>query len=255
MKTSLRSWHTWVSVLLAVPIVLVAATAILIAHDDGLGTKHMALGISDPQGATSEMGAAHDYELKSYAALSNGYQLYGTRFGLVVKAPAAPSIAVDVIGATEVRDIAEIDGAVFVAAKTGLWRLAAGGQWSLAARGDFWTVMASEGAIQAVSKGEGLVESRDGGLTFAPVPIAGETLAMFAQQNGAPPYTLQKLVMDIHTGKLFFGKHYEWIWIDLVGGVLVFLTISGLIMWRRSERRKTELERAPIARGLKGAIS
>ena len=131
------------------------------------------------------------------------------------------------------------------------------GAWTKIGQGDYWTVSGSGTVIRAVSKKEGLLESRDGGLTFAAAPGASEALSAFAGQNGAPPYTLNKLVMDIHTGKLFFGKEYEWIWIDLVGGVMVFLTISGLIMWRKAEKRKASLaaKNLPQARGLEAAAS
>jgi hypothetical protein len=256
MNASIRSWHTWVSIILAVPIVLVSATAILIAHDDGLGTKTIAIG--EPKivsGAPEVMD--HGYELRAYSELSSGHQLYGTKYGLIMRAPGKPAEAVEAIGSTDVRDIANVDGQIFVATIKGLWRMSPGGEWSKVAAGDFWTVSGSGTAIQAVSKKDGLLESRDGGQTFAAAPGASEALSAFAGQNGAPPYTLNKLVMDIHTGKLFFGKEYEWIWIDLVGGVMVFLTISGLIMWRRAERRKASMaaKSAPQARGLEAAAS
>lgn len=44
---------------------------------------------------------------------------------------------------------------------------------------------------------------------------------------------LSKIIMDIHTGKLFLGKQYEWIWIDLLGYACVGLGLTGLVMWMR----------------------
>jgi hypothetical protein len=239
MKTNLRSWHAWVSIVLCLPIVLVAATAILIAHDDGLGTKNVALG------SLSEANrgpAGHDYELKSYAELPGGELLYGTKYGLIAAAPGQTPAAVDAIGAAEVRGLSWVDGQVFAATKAGLWRRSAEGEWLRVAHGDFWSVSASASSIHAVSKEKGLLKSADGGATFAPVAIAAESLALFAQANGGAPFTLNKLIMDIHTGKLFFGQRYEWIWIDLVGLVMLFLTISGLVVWRRSQVRKVALQ-------------
>lgn len=252
MKANVRSWHTWLSVLLAVPIVLVSATAILIAHSDDLGTKKIE--VAPPGASMSDRG---DYELKSYLKTEAGTEFYGTKYGLAVKAPGAAPLLASELGATEVRDLATADGTAYAATKMGLWRLGTDDKWTKVAAGDFWTVSVSPGVVRAVAKDAGLVESRDAGLNFAPVPSASEALTIFAAQTGAPPYTLNKLVMDIHTGKLFFGKEYEWLWIDLLGGVMVFLTISGLIMWRRAEKRKAALasKSSLHASSLEGAVN
>lgn len=248
MSMNLRSWHAWVSVILCVPIVLVAATAILIAHDDGLGTKNVAVGALSPRSAAVHGAAGHDYELKSYAELDGGERRYGTKYGLIVAAPGAQPSAIENIGTTEVRGLTQIDGQVFAATKMGLWRRSSEGMWQRAASGDFWSVSAAGSTVQAVSKEHGLLQSMDGGVTFAPVAIASESLALFAQRAGGAPFTLNKLIMDIHTGKLFFGSRYEWIWIDLVGLVMLFLTISGLVVWRRSQARKATVQDEARAR-------
>ena len=64
--------------------------------------------------------------------------------------------------------------------------------------------------------------------------------------GAAPPYTLEKLVMDLHTGKFFFGKTREWIWIDLVGGAMVLLGVTGIVIWRRSEKAKAHQAEARL---------
>lgn len=252
MKANVRSWHTWLSVLLAVPIVLVSATAILIAHDDSLGTKKIV--VTETDGSTA---GQHGYELKSYFQAQDGTQYFGTKYGLAVKKPGAQPSATVELGHGEVRGIAGVDGSVYAATQKGLWRMDPDGAWTKVATGDFWSVSGSPGLVRAVVKDVGLVESTDGGLSFAAAPAASEVLTSFAVRNGPPPYTLNKLVMDIHTGKLFFGKEYEWIWIDLIGGVLVFLTVSGLIMWRRAERRKVEMASKSSLHGsqLEGAMT
>jgi uncharacterized iron-regulated membrane protein len=47
-------------------------------------------------------------------------------------------------------------------------------------------------------------------------------------------------MMDIHTGKLFFGKTGEWIWIDLLGFAMVALGITGFVMWLRRRRQQAQ---------------
>jgi uncharacterized iron-regulated membrane protein len=50
--------------------------------------------------------------------------------------------------------------------------------------------------------------------------------------------TLGKLMLDLHTGKAFFGKEAEWIWIDLLGGVWVFLGFTGIYLWWRTQTKR-----------------
>ena len=234
---SLRGWHAWISVLLVVPVIIVSATAILIAHDKDLGTKNVPLELP---GAAS-IGAA-EYELKSLQVLADGTTLFGTKYGLFEQRPGAVPTKVAVLGEAEVRGFQPVDGALLAASKEGLWRLEAG-QWSKLHGGDFFSVSSAAGTVYATGKTE-LYASTDGGRTFVQSPLADESFADYASINGAPPYTLNKLVMDLHTGKLFFGEHGEWIWIDAVGGVMLFLSISGLVIWRRSEKRKAAQARA-----------
>jgi hypothetical protein len=51
----------------------------------------------------------------------------------------------------------------------------------------------------------------------------------------------------LHTGKAFFGKESEWIWIDILGAILVFLGGTGLYLWWRSQTRRCEAGRNRIA--------
>ncbi|ODN72085.1 hypothetical protein A6302_00600 [Methylobrevis pamukkalensis] len=227
---TLRTWHAWLSIALALPIVIVSITAILIAHDKDLGTKNVAL-------TGPGEGAPAAFELKAFLETADGTRYYGTKYGLVAEGTGGVPMKVGAIGEEEVRDLAAADGTVFAAGKTGLWRAGRDGLWTQAMPGDVWSVSTSGAAIFAATK-EQLWRSDDGGATFRPSPLADEALSGYAAVHGAPAYTLNKLVMDLHTGKLFFGKDLEWIWIDAIGAVMLFLSLSGVVIWRRAERRK-----------------
>lgn len=228
---SLRGWHAWISVLLVVPVIIVSATAILIAHDKDLGTSRIAVEL--PGAAVA--GAAA-YELKSIQVLPDGTTLFGTKYGLFEAAPGTTPASIAALGDTEVRGFLMAGDAVLAASKSGLWRRDAA-EWQLLQSGDFFSLSAADGTIFAIGKSE-LYASTDSGRSFARSPLADQSFADYSGQHGAPPYTLNKLVMDLHTGKFFFGERGEWIWIDAVGGVMLFLSISGLVIWRRSEKRK-----------------
>jgi hypothetical protein len=87
-------------------------------------------------------------------------------------------------------------------------------------------------------KDTGMQISRDGGRTWSADPTFARLASVAGEQ--AEPYTMQKLVMDLHTGKFFFGKRAEWIWIDLLGITLVMLCLTGGLMWWRSQKRKSQ---------------
>jgi hypothetical protein len=63
--------------------------------------------------------------------------------------------------------------------------------------------------------------------------------------------TLGKLVTDLHTGKAFFGKEHEWIWIDILGAIWVFLGGTGLYLWWRSQTKRRDAARNRIAAEVK----
>jgi hypothetical protein len=231
---NLRSWHAWISIALALPIVIVSATAILIAHDKDLGTKSIAL-------AGPGEGAAAAFELKAFLEVADGTRYFGTKHGLVADAPDDAPVKVAALGEEEVRDLAASGEAVFAAGKGGLWSLRGDGTWTRAMAGDFWSVSVSGPVLFAATR-EQLWRSDDGGASFRPSSFADDALSDYAAVHGAPAYTLDKLVMDLHTGKLFFGKDLEWLWIDAVGAVMLFLSLSGVVIWRRAERRKAQAQ-------------
>jgi hypothetical protein len=57
-------------------------------------------------------------------------------------------------------------------------------------------------------------------------------------QEGKSGMKFNKLIMDLHTGKFFLGKEYEWLWIDIVGLALALLTLTGILIWWKKLRNK-----------------
>lgn len=84
-----------------------------------------------------------------------------------------------------------------------------------------WLFMAAEKELELRS----VAQAADGRLWLA------------AQGDVAKPYTIGKLVMDMHTGKAFFGKSGEWVWIDVLGFTLALLGLTGVWVWWQSRRR------------------
>lgn len=237
---NLRKIHTWASVLLIVPILIVGGTAILIAHHDALGTKSVLLPGGAEQVASEPL---LNYEVRAVATDADGARLYATKHGLMrSEAGAAP---VDAGLPHDLRDMDRLDsGRLLVAAKQGLFLQSATDGWNKLAEGDFRSLSREGGGFLATSD-EMVWQVSVNGIARPDKAFAAPLMAGM-DAGAAPPYTLEKLVMDLHTGKFFFGKTWEWIWIDLVGGAMVLLGVTGIVIWRRSEKAKARQAEARL---------
>jgi len=229
MKHSVRNWHTWASLALGVPLLLVGLTTFFIAHDKALGTRDIMVPVDwlgEPAGARAgapEIRASLQHAGAPWLGTTRG--VFRVEDGRARPLAGGPQ--------DEIRDLlAAADAAVLMAGKKGLWRYADGRAEQLAA-GDCWQLAGAGAGYVAACKDAGLLASADG-LHWEARPVAFAAQAAQAVQ-GVP---LQRVVMDIHTGKLFFGKQGEWIWIDLLGLCTVGLALTGLLMWMRARRAR-----------------
>lgn len=239
LKLKSRSWHTWVSVILALPILVVALTAIFLAHKKAIGTEEISVAAQWLPGYRGMAGKARPVEARAVLVTSAGVTYVGTPGGLYRLADGRLA-AVEELGTTQVRGLAEAAWGIVAAAKNGIW-LEREGQWKKAHKGDAWSATArTDGSVMVAIKDQGLLESRDGKHWQAEAQLSA-ALATLPADTAAEPITLGKLMMDLHTGKALLGKDAEWIWIDLVGLALSLLGLTGLWMWWRAEKRKAAL--------------
>lgn len=225
MKTTVRDWHIWASVALGIPLLLVGLTAVFLAHEDRLGTKHVAV----PAGWLPGYGTAlamERFEIRA-SALAGGERLLGTKSGVyrlagssAERLPGSPQ--------DEIRAIAPDGAALLLAGKKGLWRHQ-GATATAVHAADCWHVSAEAGRYAAACKDVGLLLSDDG-MRWTPANVA------FPDLGAAASVPLSKVLLDLHTGKLFLGKSGEWAWIDALGIALVLLSLTGLVMWMRNRR-------------------
>jgi hypothetical protein len=244
MKTRFdsRKWHIWVSIALSIPILIVSVTAVFIAHEHELGLKDIPVEVGWLPGYRSE-GVKEKYiEPRAALVSSAGDQYIGTNGGLYRVDDGRP-VPVGELAGLQVRAIAESSWGVAVATKGGLW-LQRDGRWQRVVDGDAWTVTSrTDGSMIAAFKDKGLIASSDGAL-WQRDAASMAAVEQMAEHVAVEQVTLGKLVMDLHTGKAFFGKAWEWFWIDLVGLAMTLLTLTGVFMWWRGERRKTALQHA-----------
>ena len=222
MKHNMRNWHTWGSVALGVPLLLVGLTTFFIAHEKALDTRQIVV----PLG-----GASEPDEIRASARIGNE-QWLGTKQG-VFRLDGDRASPVDGAPRDEIRDMVSAGSAVLLAGKKALWRYE-DGKAAQVYKADCWQVAANGDGYAAACKDAGLLASVDG-KQWQPRSVQFPAQTGTAAPAGTP---LSRIIMDLHTGKIFFGKQYEWIWIDLLGLACVGLGISGLTMWMRARRQR-----------------
>ncbi|MBW3517181.1 PepSY domain-containing protein [Shewanella sp. NKUCC01_JLK] len=216
----LRKWHIWLGVILLLPIAIVALTAVFIAHDKLLGLKQITLGIPVTEPA----------EIKTLLPLQADIWLAAGKFGIarqqLKEGMVSPSVME--LAGVDIRQLLAVQDNILAAGNQGIY-LRQGETWSQTLKADIHQLSADGLAILAVAKDNQLYRSEDY-QTWQKItlPIAVESLHGETQY-----YTASKLVMDLHTGKAIFGKAGEWIWIDVIGLAIFFLTFSGVILWWR----------------------
>lgn len=219
-----RLVHLWSGVLLALPMFIVGVTAIFIAHEKSLGIKDMPIG-------WLSMATEKELELRAVTQTADGRLWLGSQQGLFVQqADGQPLRQADF----EVRQLLGEGDSLWVASKMGLYQLQ-GDDFALRLQGDVHGISRlADGQMMASVKEMGAMHSRDGLSWNA---WAGNEALLAAQGEVVKPYTVGKLVMDMHTGKAFFGKAGEWVWIDVLGFTLALLGLTGVWVWWQSRRR------------------
>ncbi len=245
LKFNPRTWHNWISVILSVPILIVAVTAIFIAHDHDLDTKGIDVTryVSWLPGYGQAQMQAMKLEIRTSLVTSDGQRWLGGKGGLYQVVDDQARQVAD-IGTTEVRDLVAAPFGLVVAAKNGIWLKDTEG-WRKVMKGDAWNAnLGPDGSVAATLKGQGVLISRNG-RDWAPDAAASAALTAMPAETMAPkPITLHNLVMDLHTGRAFFGKEWEWIWIDLVGLTMAFLAGTGVYLWWRGQKRRRDMAAA-----------
>lgn len=241
-----RDWHNWISVILVVPMLLVGFTSFFLAHKKSLGLNDIDLTpyVAWLPGYGASGLRARQLELRSAITLHDGRRYIGTNWGLFEITPAGP-VVVEAMAGMQVRDLAPLGAGVLAATREGLW-LERDGRWQRVLEGDAWNVSAAmDGSVIAALKDRGLLISYDGVLWHSASSTA-ELMALQQLPADTLPYervTLGKLMIDMHTGKAFMGKDNDWVWIDLLALVWVFLGFTGLWLWWRTQTKRHDAAR------------
>lgn len=230
-----RTWHRWAGVVLALPVLVAACTAIATAHRKTLGSDEMIVAAWLPAYAGAGRAAGGDVRASLIAA--DGTVFLATQGGLFATR-AGRAAPIEALAGVPVRGLAPAPGgAVVAAARSGIW-LGRGDDWQRVVKGEAWSAAArADGSVVVALRDQGLLVSADG-RNWRPDPVGAAAFASLPPGAAAQPLTLARFLIDLHTGKALFGKDGEWLWIDAVAGSLLFLAGTGAYLWWRHRRQR-----------------
>lgn len=219
---SSRVLHNWVSVALVLPLFIVGMSTFFMSHEKSLGS--FVIAYTDAP-----------LELKDLLYTPDGRQLLATKNGVfqLFDDRVEP---VDALQNHEIRNLELLgDGRVLAAGKHGLWLGGAEGRWEKLHKADIHGIHVQSESWYLITKEQGVLISKDQGLSWENESSIAQSLTTMADKR---PLQLGKFMHDLHTGKALMGAHYEWIWADLLALVLVMLSLTGIYMWWKTQKRK-----------------
>lgn len=101
-----RNWHIWTSVVLALPILIVALSALFMAHKKALGTNEITVAANWLPGYRSASAKVGRDEVRSSLRTARGETLIGTLGGLY-RLDGEQLVGVAELAATQIRGLAE----------------------------------------------------------------------------------------------------------------------------------------------------
>lgn len=236
-----RAWHRWTSLVLVLPVLIVAVTAITMSHRKSLGTEELTVSANWLPGYRGALAQTGRNEPRASLTTTRGDTYIGTLNGLY-RLAGTQLVAVEALAGTQIRGLADAPWGRVAAAKGGIW-LEQNGNWQRVLKDDAWSAVSRpDGSVVVALRDKGLVSSNDG--RHWQVDARAAMALSSLPSDAAEPVTLARLIMDLHTGKALLGKDGEWVWIDLVGLSLALLALTGAYMWWRTQRRKVVLRGA-----------
>lgn len=238
-RKQLFNWHMWAGIIFTIPILLISITAILIAHEKGLGTKEIAINAGWLPGYESQNNITELLnDVKSIHYTENA-TYYGTKIGVVIENKSKKLSILKGTEGKEIRDFLWFDNALWIASNKGILLLK-NNQINHIKKGNIHGIDSHQSTLFATEGNQGFSISNDHGITWKSHQKISENisedklnefLSSVNKSKFIEKISLQKLILDIHTGKAFVGNNGMWIWIDLIALALLLITFAGIWLW------------------------
>ena len=222
---SARILHNWIGAVLVLPLFIIGMSTFFMSHEKAIG--QYVIGYSNEPA-----------ELRTLLKTADGRTFVATKAGAYEANENNILTPIKELN-SEIRVFKQLgDGRIFAAGKYGLWLSEADGSWVKYFDGDIHGVQIDIKHWYLTTKRQGVVMSSDQGLSWQTDP---QIEVLLNSIDGKRPVMLGDFMEDLHTGEALMGKKYDWIWADVLAFVLVFLALTGIYMWWKSQKRKLEI--------------
>lgn len=229
-KFNARKWHAWLSFAISLPILLVAISAILIAHSQTLGLRDIKV---DPSWLPGYTDTPVQREARSVLHADDALWI-GTQSGLFVK-NADGMHTIEQFSNQEIRALLKAHDRIFVLTAQGLFTQQ-NTEWQRISRGPVQAAFVDNDNVYALVRDKGLQIITDDN-RWGPASDTIAALAELPAANAPMQLPLARVIRDLHTGEALLGHDAEWIWNDIVGGTMAFLALTGVYLWWKGQRR------------------
>ncbi len=251
-KVNLRKWHNWVGIVLSFPTFIVGLTAMFITFQGSYKGKSFEpqINVSWLPGYSSipieKDLIRKSKEIRASLTTEDSTRYIGTGIGIFAIRNDS-IISFPKLFGYEVHCIQQTNSALWIGSKKGLYALTlSNGKLNHVFDKDIHHIEIKNDSSLTVSDNKALYQTLDYGKTWKKddkvynLVISEQQLTNFHTGKTIP---LHKMIMDLHTGKAFFGKSFEGIWIFLVGLSIFLLSLTGVWMWAKRKFRKRRKRR------------
>jgi len=226
-----RNWHKWPGIIFLLPSFIISVTAVLLATNGILHLDRVTLNLP----ALSKH--AGNFEMKTMIIAGN--RVYsGTKNGLYIYKNEAFT-AVDALSGYDIRVLVAKGDTLLAASKQGLWMINGTLATQILSQEVFGvSLLPGDKLLVSMGKNGFRIVDFDGIEEKEPEEIPPGFQKATLTLTGNQPYTLHKLVVDLHTGEALVGRTLKPWYIAFTGLQMLILTITGLWMLFKKKKRK-----------------
>ncbi|EIJ41276.1 hypothetical protein BegalDRAFT_0356 [Beggiatoa alba B18LD] len=236
-KFNARTWHAWLSFILAIPFLIVAVTAIFLYHGQALGFRDKMINVSWLPAYSDAPRNDPQSDIRIFLPVTDGAWI-GTAGGLVRQTSDNVQLLPQFAG-QEIRNLFQWTGKTVVLTQQGLW-LENNNEWKrISPRGFITSAFVAGEQLYLVLRGKPLQTTNDGGQTWVDVTQFKDTLAKLPPSEAkAGEISIARFIRDLHTGTAIVGHDAEWLWGDIIAAIFLFLIGTGIYLWWRGQLRR-----------------
>lgn len=227
-----RKWHKWPGIIFLLPSFIISVTAVLLALNGVLHLDRITLNLPTVSKHTGS------FEVKSM--MIAGERIYaGTKQGLYVY-ENENFTAISGMEGYDIRGLVPKGDSLLAASKQGLW-LIDGIKAHRILKQEVFGVseLTRDKLLVSLGKKGYMIVNYDGTEVNAREHIPESYHKSITSLETSHPYTLHKLVVDLHTGEALVGRALKPWYIALTGLQMLILTLTGLLMlFKKKSRNK-----------------